>query len=213
MPDTDPGADRMNLGGSPMQPPVITIEAKPSQDKQEAFNMTVLVGFSSKYGATEGIAERIARRLREAGRDALARPLASVDKPADFDAFVLGSAVYMGSWRKEATEFVRGNLAALAGKPVWLFSSGPLGTDPKDAEGRDKLKQAEPKQFEEFGEALSPRGRRVFFGALNPSVLGRRDRLVRRIPSGRELLPEGDFRDWAEIDEWAAGIAEELAAG
>ena len=175
--------------------------------------MTVLVGFSSKYGATEGIAERIARKLREAGCDAIARPLASVDKPADYDAFVLGSAVYMGSWRKEATEFVRGHLAELAGKPVWLFSSGPLGTDPKDAEGRDKLKEAEPKQFEEFGEALSPRGRQVFFGALDPGVLGRRDRLVRRIPSGRELLPEGDFRDWAAIDEWAAGIAEELAAG
>ena len=174
--------------------------------------MTVLVGFSSKYGATEGIAERIARKLREAGREALARPLASVDNPADYDAFVLGSAIYMGSWRKEATGFVRTNLAALADQPVWLFASGPLGAEPMDAQGRDKLKQAEPKQFEEFDE-LSPRGRQVFFGALDPSVLGRRDRLVRRIPSGLELLPEGDFRDWAAIDAWAAEIAEELAAG
>ncbi len=174
--------------------------------------MTVLVGFSSKYGATEGIAERIARKLREAGRDAVALPMASVDSPVDYEAFVLGSAVYMGAWRKDATRFVRANLAVLADKPVWLFSSGPLGFDRADAQGRDKLAESEPKQFDEFREALRPRGRQVFFGALDPSVLGRRDQLVRRIPSGRELLPEGDFRDWAAIDAWTAGIADELRA-
>ncbi|WP_241988668.1 flavodoxin domain-containing protein [Cryobacterium breve] len=178
-------------------------------DELEAI-MTVLVGFSSKYGATEGIAERIARRLREAGQDAVARPAASVDKADTYDAFVIGSSTYMGSWRKEATEFVRRNRELLSGHPVWLFSSGPLGTAGKDAQGRDLLKESEPKQFEEFSEALQPRGMQVFFGALDPRVLGRRDRLVRRIPSGLELLPEGDFRNWAAIDEWAAGIAREL---
>lgn len=172
--------------------------------------MTTLVGFSSKYGATEGIAERIARKLREAGQDALARPVASVDDPEVYDAFVIGSSAYMGSWRKEATEFVRRNQELIQAHPVWLFSSGPLGVAGKDAQGRDLLKESEPKQFEEFGQSLQPRGMQVFFGALDPSVLGRKDRLVRRIPSGRELLPEGDFRNWAAIDEWAAEIAREL---
>ncbi|MBC7442173.1 MAG: flavodoxin domain-containing protein [Ramlibacter sp.] len=175
--------------------------------------MTVLVGYSSKYGATEGIAERIARKLREAGREAEARPAASVDNPGDYSAFVIGSSAYMGSWRKEATAFVKRNLELLAAHPVWLFSSGPLGAAGKDAQGRDLLKESEPKQFEEFGPALQPRGMQVFFGALDPAVLGRRDRLVRRIPSGLELLPEGDFRNWAAIDEWAADIAQELTAG
>ena len=174
--------------------------------------MTTLVGFSSKYGATEGIAERIARKLREAGQDALARPVASVDDPEVYDAFVIGSSAYMGSWRKNATEFVRRNRELIQAHPVWLFSSGPLGVAGKDAQGRDLLKESEPKQFEEFGQSLQPRGMQVFFGALDPSVLGRKDRLVRRIPSGRELLPEGDFRNWAAIDEWAAEIARELSA-
>jgi menaquinone-dependent protoporphyrinogen oxidase len=175
--------------------------------------MTVLVGYSSKYGATEGIAERIARKLREAGREAQALPVASVDDPAEYDAFVIGSAAYMGSWRKDATEFVRRHRELLAAHPVWLFSSGPLGTSAKNAQGRDQLIEAEPKQFEEFNQALQPRGMQVFFGALDPGVLGRRDRLVRRIPSGRDLLPEGDFRNWVAIDEWAAGIALELQGG
>ncbi|TFC26795.1 flavodoxin [Cryobacterium sp. TMT2-18-3] len=173
--------------------------------------MTTLVGFSSKYGATEGIAERIARKLREAGQDAVARPVASVDQVDGYDAFVIGSSAYMGSWRKDATEFVRRHQELITAHPVWLFSSGPLGTAGKDAQGRDLLKESEPKQFEEFGQSLQPRGMRVFFGALDPAVLGRRDKLVRRIPSGRELLPEGDFRNWVAIDEWAAEIARELS--
>lgn len=172
--------------------------------------MTTLVGFSSKYGATEGIAERIARKLREAGQDAVARPVASVDQVDEYDAFVIGSSAYMGSWRKEAAKFVRRHEELIKAHPVWLFSSGPLGTAGKDAQGRDLRKESEPKEFEEFGQSLQPRGMQVFFGALDASVLSRRDKLVRRIPSGRELLPEGDFRDWPAIDEWAAEIVREL---
>jgi menaquinone-dependent protoporphyrinogen oxidase len=172
--------------------------------------MTVLVGYSSKYGATEGIAERLARKLREAGRDAEAKPVASVESPARYNAFVIGSAAYMGSWRKDAVDFVRGNLELLTSRPVWLFSSGPLGTEKHNAEGGDLVNDAEPKQFEEFAIALEPLGMKVFFGALDPAGLRRRDRLVRMIPAGRELLPEGDFRDWDAIDAWAAVIAAEL---
>ena len=174
--------------------------------------MTTLVGFSSKYGATEGIAERIARKLREAGQDAVARPVKSVDQVDEYDSFVIGSSAYMGSWRKDATAFVRRHQDLIKAHPVWLFSSGPLGTAGKDTQGRDLRKESEPKQFEEFGQMLQPRGMQVFFGALDPNVLSRRDKLVRRIPSGRELLPEGDFRNWAAIDEWAAEIARELSA-
>jgi menaquinone-dependent protoporphyrinogen oxidase len=52
----------------------------------------------------------------------------------------------------------------------------------------------------------------VFFGALDPHKLGFSERLVRSVPAGRALLPEGDFRDWKVIDAWAESIARELAA-
>ncbi|MDP1803810.1 MAG: hypothetical protein Q8K72_01455, partial [Acidimicrobiales bacterium] len=51
-----------------------------------------------------------------------------------------------------------------------------------------------------------------FFGALDPGKLGFRDRAMRTLPAGRALFPEGDFRDWPDIDAWAAGIAVELTA-
>ena len=49
--------------------------------------------------------------------------------PAGHEALVIGSAVYSMHWMKEASEFHRRNRALLAGRPVWLFSSGPLGTE------------------------------------------------------------------------------------
>ena len=86
-----------------------------------------------------------------------------------------------------------------------------LGTAEKDAQGRDLLVTAEPKEFAEFKGTIRPRDLRMFFGALDPSALGFSERLIRHLPAARAVLPEGDFRDWKEIDAWAGGIAHELA--
>jgi menaquinone-dependent protoporphyrinogen IX oxidase len=93
--------------------------------------MNVLVAYASKYGSTKEIAERIAQQLQDHGLQALARPVQDLDDLVDYDAFVVGSAVFGGHWMPEATEFVRNNRALLAHGPVWLFSSGPIGTTAK----------------------------------------------------------------------------------
>jgi len=173
--------------------------------------MNVLVSYASRYGSTQGIAERIAERLSASGLQAQARPTKTASDLAGYEAYVIGSAAYMGSWLKEAAEFARGNEAVLATKPVWLFSSGPLGTGTKDAQGRDLLVASEPKEFAEFKQTIKPRGLQVFYGALDPTRLGFRDRAIRALPAGRALLPEGDFRDWKAIEAWAESIARELA--
>ncbi len=173
--------------------------------------MSILVAYASKYGATQGIAERIAEKLTASGQQAQARPAHSVRDLTGYDAFVIGSAAYMGSWLKEATEFVRRNQAILAIRPVWLFSSGPLGTATTDAQGRDLLVVSAPKEFAEFNESIKPRATHVFYGALDPAKLGFSERLIRRMPAGRTLLPEGDFRNWQAIEAWAESIAHELA--
>jgi len=104
---------------------------------EKVMEMPVLVVYASKHGATQEIAERIAQTLAAAGQPAQARPVSAAADLAGNGAFVIGSAVYMGHWQKEAAEFVRRNRAVLAARPVWLFSSGPLGAEPTDAQGRD----------------------------------------------------------------------------
>jgi menaquinone-dependent protoporphyrinogen oxidase len=172
--------------------------------------MRILVAYATKHGATRGIAARIAERLRGAGLDAQAQPVKAAGHLSRYDAFVIGSAAYLGHWLKEAVEFVLDNRAALSGRPVWLFSSGPLGTEQTDAQGRDQRSAAEPKEIAELRDAIHPRDHHVFFGALDPATLGFRDRAIRTLPAGRAILPEGDFRDWREIDAWAEAIAGEL---
>jgi menaquinone-dependent protoporphyrinogen oxidase len=73
---------------------------------EEVTNMTILVAYASKHGATQGIAEHIAEQLRQLGKEAEARTVEEVSDPGSYDVFVIGSAVYYGSWLKEATELV-----------------------------------------------------------------------------------------------------------
>ncbi len=176
--------------------------------------MRVLVVHASRYGATEGIAERIGATLRQHGLEVAVKPARDAGDPADYDAAVIGSAAYYFHWLKEAGDFVRRNYAALAGRPVWLFSSGPLGTEAKDAQGRDLLTVTVPKEIAEFREAIHPRDHRVFFGALDRNKLGFTHQLVLKMFVKRDnpLLPEGDFRDWKDIEVWACKIAQSLKA-
>ena len=161
--------------------------------------MTVLVAYASKHGSTQGIAERIAEKLRQLGIQVEARPLDEVSDPGSYEPLVIGSAIYYGSWMKEATEWVHRNQAVLARLPVWLFSVGPLGTEVKDAE-------QQPKEMAEFQQAIGPREQRVFFGALDHQRLSFAERMVVKAVRA----PEGDFRDWEAIDAWAANIARNL---
>ncbi|HEU4757991.1 MAG TPA: flavodoxin domain-containing protein [Agromyces sp.] len=171
--------------------------------------MRVLVAYSSKYGSTRGIADRIGERLRIAGHEVDVEECDNIEYPEGFDAFIVGSAAYMGNWRKEARKFVQHNRELLASRPTWLFSSGPLGTARVDKEGKDVLIGAAPKQFEEYEEEVHPRGTMVFFGALEKDKLRGTDRLVSWMPEN-DALPEGDFRDWDAIDAWADKVAAEL---
>lgn len=175
--------------------------------------MRILVAYASRHGATRGIAERIADTLRTEGLDAEARPVDSVRNLADYDGFVVGSAAYMFRWLKEAATFVRHNRAALGSRPVWLFSSGPLG-GPTDDEGRDQKVTAIPRDVAELREAVGARDHRVFFGAYERDrrPIGLAERFVSLMPAAREALPEGDFRDWPEIEAWAREIVHELRA-
>lgn len=174
--------------------------------------MKVLVAYESKYGATEGIAERIGERLRTRGLEAEVVRCSDIDDASGFDAYVVGSATYEFRWRKGARTFVKHHADVLTAHPTWLFSSGPLGTETVDKDGNDVLKGAEPKQFATYAELIHPRGTQVFRGAYHHDKIRGGDRIVAWMPGIREILPEGDFREWDVIEGWADSIADSLAA-
>ncbi len=167
--------------------------------------MRVLVTYASRHGATADIAEVIAGVLtEERGRDRARRvevvPVEEVEDVAGYDAVLLGSAVYMGRWTKPARAFVRRNLAALRARPVWLFSSGPVGDDPEpDQETGDT---------EKLADLVGARGSGTFGGRLRRTDLGLREKAVVRMVHAAD----GDHRDWAEIRTWADEVADALDA-
>jgi menaquinone-dependent protoporphyrinogen oxidase len=178
--------------------------------------MKVLVAFASRHGSTAGIAQRIAEAIEAGGHEVTYRHVSDVGLVDKYDAFVVGSSAYMGHWEKEAKDFVRRYQAALAGHPTWVFSSGPIGTDKVDKQGRDVLEAARPAEFAEITTSIQPRGDQVFFGAYDPDVepanlMERLGGLFTRMPSIRSQMPVGDFRDWSAIEAWGAGIARALA--
>jgi menaquinone-dependent protoporphyrinogen oxidase len=160
--------------------------------------MDVLVTAASKYGATGEIAGVIGEVLTERGLDATVVPCDQVDTVDGYDAVVLGSAVYAGHWLKAARALVDRSGDELAARPVWLFSSGPIGDPPKPEE--------DPVDVAEILAATNAREHRVFAGKLVRKRLGFADKAI----AVALRVPDGDFRDWAEIKGWAAEIAATL---
>ena len=177
--------------------------------------MNVLVAYASRHGATKGIAEWIADTLRAEGLEVTLAAVAESTDVAGYDAFVIGSAAYMGHWLDDATAFVRRHRELLMGRPVWLFSSGPVGDAPVDAKGRDAIEASRPLDFDEFAATIGPRDEAVFFGAWDPTAppVGMIERLgapLLRLPGIRSKIPAGDFRNRPAIEAWSRGIARDL---
>jgi len=170
----------------------------------------ILVVYASKHGATKGIAERIATTLLGLGHRVDLRAAHDLVDVTEYDAFVIGSAIHVECWLRDASEFVARNIDHLTGRPVWLFSSGPLGTGTTDAAGRDLRLVSVPTDVTELVQIIHPRDHHVFFGALDPARLRPSEKAVRRLPAARGLMPEGDFRNWEEIDAWARTVAEQV---
>jgi menaquinone-dependent protoporphyrinogen oxidase len=181
----------------------------------------VQIVYASRHGGNAGIAERIGEVLRSEGLEVTVAEAAAAGDPAGFDAFVIGSGVYVGSWLADAVDYLERAQSTLAGKPVWLFSSGPVAAPPADpAEALESaLGPSEGpgsgghRRIDAFSAVIHPREHRVFGGAFNPSDPPKslQERIVRLLPAAKAALPAGDFRDWDAIDGWAHKIAKELA--
>jgi menaquinone-dependent protoporphyrinogen oxidase len=164
--------------------------------------MKVLVAVASRYGATRGIADAIGRTLEAGGLEVVVKPVEAAPPPAKFDAVVLGSAVYAGHWVKSAREYASDHSTSLRSKPLWMFSSGPVG---------DPLKPIEEESVSvsDLEADLRPVEHKVFPGALFKHQLHFGDRAI----AAAFKVAEGDYRDWDEISAWAGSIANQLSVG
>jgi len=163
----------------------------------------ILVAYASKHGSTIEIAQKIGEVLTEAGLQVNVLPVEKVTDVTPFDAVVLGSAVYAGSWRKEAVTFLEEYKTLLAKVPVWLFSSGPMGKgDPVTLVQGWHFPSAQ----QSIADRIHARDIALFHGAIDMKKLNYVERQI-----VKEFQPDvGDFRDWEAITNWAISIAVSL---
>jgi menaquinone-dependent protoporphyrinogen oxidase len=161
----------------------------------------VLVASASKHGSTEEIAETIGEILRAHGLHVDVRRMEDVDTVFPYDAYVLGSAVYVGSWLRRATGFLDEHAELISTRPTWLFSSGPIGDAP----------HASAEEFFDAADLVDrthARDHRQFGGKLDKGQLTLRERAA----AGLLRVPSGDYREWDAITAWATAIGLSLTA-
>lgn len=156
----------------------------------------VLVAYASKLGSTAAIAETMAQVLRDGGHQAVAMPARDVQSLDDWDAVILGSAIYAAFWQKDARRFTERFHDELARRPLWLFSGGPL--DRRLAKGDLPITP----HGAEITAGLGARAHRTFGGRLAPDA--------DVDPHVLQTHHIGDFRDWRSIVDYAYSIGQEL---
>jgi menaquinone-dependent protoporphyrinogen oxidase len=161
--------------------------------------MKVLVAVASKHAGTAEIAARISAVLTDHGHEVRVEDAHALRTVEDADAVILGSGVYYGHWLPEAVQLVDRLEAALRTRPVWLFSSGPSG-DPPRPEASASV------QVGDLVERTGARSHQVFSGRIDRHQLGLGEKVIVRAVRA----PEGDFRDWVEVEHWAGAVADEL---
>lgn len=159
-----------------------------------------LVVYASVMGGTAGIAEAIGDELRRRGDKVDVADVTAVTSVDEYDAVILGSALYARRWRRPAVSFLRRHAARLADKQVWTFHSGPLGPDKETIEST-------PGNVRRLLDRIGAVEPVTFAGRLEPATA--RGFLARRLATG-EL--SGDFRDWDRIRDWAHAIHDAVVA-
>jgi menaquinone-dependent protoporphyrinogen oxidase len=164
---------------------------------------SILVAYATKYGSTQEVAEAVAATLRESGLTVAVQPACEVRSLEGYDAVVLGAALYMFRWHKDALGFLSKHRKALIERPVAVFALGPTHSPHDEKEWQGSRGQLD-KQLAKYSW-LKPVAVEILGGKFDPAKLS--------FPfnkfAGKE--PATDIRDWAAVRAWASTISNLLS--
>jgi menaquinone-dependent protoporphyrinogen oxidase len=158
--------------------------------------MRVLVTVASRHGSTREIGAEVAGVLREAGHTVDEIEPDDVEHVFGYDAVVLGSAVYVGRLAVALRDLVERQGAHLRSMPVWMFWSGPVGDPP--------MPPTVPDDVDVVARHAGVEDPRCFVGRLDHAGLDLNERALVALTSAEV----GDFRDFEDVREWAASVAD-----
>jgi len=168
---------------------------------------SILVGYATRYGSTQEVAEAVAATLRESGLEVDLQPMRKVRTLEVYHAVVLGVPLYIGRWHKDAQRFLSSHQEALTQRPVAIFTLGPTQGDDEEWEGVRAQLDQELARY----PWLTPVALELFGGRYDPAKLRFLDKLLGSLPaSPLHQMPASDLRDWTAIRAWASELASKL---
>lgn len=168
----------------------------------------ILVAYASRFGSTAGVAAAVGDGLRDGGATVDVRAVADGADPAEYDAAVIGGPIHYDRWTRDAARFVTAHRDALNRIPVAFFFTCLTLSD-----GGDKARR----QADGYGRAMAERFPGIapvavggFAGAVDFAAFPFYARPLVRAMFAYLRVQEGDYRDWAAIRDWAAGLEPSL---
>ena len=163
---------------------------------------SVLVAYATRYGSTQEVAEAIGEVLREQGLEVEVQPLRQVRSLEGYGAVVLGAALYMYRWHKDARRFLSRQRKALEGLPVAVFALGPV-KDPRDEEEWRNSRAQLDSELEKH-PWLKAVAVEIMGGKFDPATLRFPMNLLARSE------PASYIRDWTAIRAWESELEDKL---
>ncbi|MDR1186803.1 MAG: flavodoxin domain-containing protein [Bifidobacteriaceae bacterium] len=163
--------------------------------------MKALITVASKHGSTLELGRAIAAVLEERGIEVDLVAPQRVGSLAEYEAVILGSAVYANKMLPTMTALCYRWGDQLAGRLVYLFCSGPLGVKPREF---DPL----PHDARGLARQLGARSTRLFGGRVELGELKPTERALMRMIGAKP----GDYRDPHEVRRWAKEVADDMTA-
>jgi menaquinone-dependent protoporphyrinogen IX oxidase len=191
-----------------------------SRNKEEIeMPRKVLIVYGTRYGATEGTSEEIAKVLRSEGLDVRVADAGKekIKDVSDYDLVIVGSGMQMAKWTGAAESFLAKFQKELSGKKVAIFVSSGAQALLEHEKKTEELEKARKQYLEDKAAKyrLHPISMVMFGGVWD---FNRMFFLFRKsLASFKPKIEEAGFkevrpgvydtRDWDSIRTWAKEIA------
>lgn len=178
-----------------------------------------LIVYGTRYGATEGTSEEIAKVLRSEGLDVrvVNAKKEKIKDISEYDLVIVGSGMQMAKWTGAAENFLKKFQKELSSKKVAIFVSSGAQALVEYEKKTEEIEKARKQYLEDKAEKynLHPISMVIFGGVwdFNQMFFLFRKTLASFKPkieeAGFKEIKPGlyDTRDWDSIRTWAKEIA------
>jgi len=160
-------------------------------------NQNILVTYASKAGSTGDVASAIGKTLSINGTAVDVYPIEQVTNIQNYQAVVVGSAIRTGKWVPSATNFVESHKSYLRQIPTAFFTCCMTLHEETEENRQTALDFMTP-----VSNIVEPVTIGAFAGKMDYDKISFLDQMIIKIIG----VPEGDFRDWEKINNWAIDL-------